>query len=191
MKVTDRLYLSLLEKYVLNNMPRKMFVAAFVGWVLLCFLALLYISKQGKSEFDPQQRLLNSARSPHFDEQFATLVNSVQAINQATIVHFQAPSCSCNLISQSHRQSVVELAAKNNYTNIELNVTENLREFVPSTPAVAILDEQGKLIYLGPYSSGFYCSANEGLVEPFILGTTTKMPNAVIISEARGCYCET
>lgn len=174
----------------MKNATNKVVFVVFVVWISVSLMGILYLSSEGKAEFDPKQRLLNAALSPTFDDELVRLISSTNQLDGATVVHFQASACGCNLISQSHRQSVAALAAKNQYKNVELEPSDELQAFVPSTPAVAVIDNKGKLTYFGPYSSGLFCSENEGLVEPFISEVNTKMPNAVVISDANGCYCE-
>jgi hypothetical protein len=65
-----------------------------------------------------------------------------------------------------------------------------MRKYIPSYPAVALSNENGKLAYLGPYSSGIYCRKDQGLIAPFIRNVLTSPPIAALPFDAQGCYCK-
>lgn len=70
------------------------------------------------------------------------------------------------------------------------NHNQGLHGYIPALPAVAMLNEQDELVYLGPYSTGMYCSQGNGIIEPYIQGKRVKSNGPIIPYDAQGCYCK-
>ncbi|MBU2980058.1 DUF6436 domain-containing protein [Alteromonas sp. C1M14] len=142
--------------------------------------------------FDPQFSLNSAAAKDGFDEQFARRL--IQAgIKPGSLVHLETHApCYCNTLSHIHQQVLVQLLEKNHYQLVKLNIHEvpDLMPWVPSFPALAVLDMEGKLRYLGPYATGIGCFTGDDLVND--IADIVKQPaplGAIINSEAQGCYC--
>ena len=111
-----------------------------------------------------------------------------------TVVHFIDEACPCSRFSESHvvrlEDRFDDTAAFFRWPKVpaELKDTE-IDISVPASPAVAIWDSEGKLAYLGPYSSGIFCG--EG--EDFVSATLTSLleGNVPYLNEhdALGCFC--
>ena len=53
-----------------------------------------------------------------------------------------------------------------------------------------VFDEQGQLGYFGPYSSGYFCSADTAIVDRFLDNILAdKHLGSAVVSEGYGCYC--
>jgi hypothetical protein len=154
-------------------------------------LAVLYASGNKAKYFDPTNTLHESALTSSFDERVLAAILSAYPKLSNTVVHFQNDSCFCQVVADRHIGSVKTLAAKNQFQNVQLNVetVTALKAILPSVPAVAVIDKQGNLSYLGPYSSGIFCSQGNGLVEPFIKDNSAVRYGATVISQSQGCYC--
>lgn len=126
-----------------------------------------------------------------FDGRFITFVSKTIGNHFPSVIHFSQEDCFCSKVADPHIASVTELAAQLGYKNhfITLNRGNNL--FIPSVPAVAVIDKTGKLTYLGPYSTGMFCLKGKGIVEQFIKKTHTQNNplGATILTDAEGCYC--
>ncbi|XOV77609.1 MAG: DUF6436 domain-containing protein [Aestuariibacter sp.] len=161
----------------------------FSVWALIAG-GLLYFSNATKLiSFDPQGHLGQKAASMDFDQQFLFWLNKQGLKTHSTVIHITEPDCPCFAISQPHRKSVAALATTYNFENQHIDWNEAMSDYVPASPAVVVISDNGRLAYFGPYSSGAFCTADNGLVEPFIKGKRQTLPGAVVITDAIGCYC--
>lgn len=159
-------------------------------WLVVILAALVTIGSERLMPFDPNGTLTAQMIQPDFDSRLSL---SLGRAHSKTVVHFTQPLCYCNMVANPHINSVKRLAEKEGFDNTVISIDSDPKwaSVVPSTPAIAVFDENGKLDYLGPYSTGFYCSPSNGLVEAFIEQRTKPLPGAVIAAEAEGCYCPT
>lgn len=151
----------------------------------------MFVANTQLKLFDHDDELLNLSQQPDFEARFVSWLNELGVNTQNTVVHFSSDSCWCQFVASPHIKSVHELVKVQHKTNITLNL-ETLQsnpQYIPSIPAVAVFDTQGKLTYLGPYSTGTFCSAGNGLVEPFVQELQSNH-EAVIPHDAQGCYCQ-
>lgn len=143
-----------------------------------------------------QQEALNSQSYSVSNASANAMLSSHSNDDNGTIIHVVQGNCYCEKLSIAHQQSLNEWASNEGIGHRNLNVSDlpELRRFVPSTPAVIVLNKVNELIYLGPYSVGMGCFEDEGLVDskikPYFSGTAATLP-ATIQSEAKGCYCAT
>ena len=132
----------------------------FLVWAVSLLLAVLYASSSKLKSFDPNNQLHQAALETRFDKLFLTQLQTVEANLVNTVFHFRTDSCFCQTVAQGHIDSVEKLAERQTFRNIKINLVANpkLKRFIPSVPAVAVIDKEGKLSYLGPYSSGMFCT---------------------------------
>jgi len=160
-------------------------------WAAGLLLAVLYAASNKAKYFDPHNVLHQSALSLSFDTLFVEALSKDNLELTGSVIHFQRSDCFCQTVAQSHINSVEKLAEKHQFNNVTVMVDELsiLKAFVPSVPAVAVIDKAGKLNYFGPYSSGMFCTEGDGLVEPFIEKDQLARAGATVISQSQGCYC--
>ena len=163
----------------------------FLIWTVSLLLAVLYASSSKLKPFDPNNHLHQAALETKFDELFLRQLQTFESHTVNTVFHFRTDSCFCQTVAQSHINSVEKLAKRKTFRNIkvDLSLLPELKQYVPSVPAVAVVDKEGRLSYLGPYSSGVYCTQGNGLVEPFIEKKKIQNLGATVISQSQGCYC--
>lgn len=125
------------------------------------------------------------------DNEIANLMGSLGFSIKNKVFHYYQSGCGCHLLSSQHRKSVEALATANGYENVvvDLSLYPELLEFVPSVPAVSVFNDNHKLVYIGPYSSGLVCGVGKGLIEGF-LSSGYLYYGSVVVSAVRGCYCE-
>lgn len=183
-----------MDSRVTTSWWRKYCVISVTGlWLALCILLLSYFAESSVSAFDHSNTLFYQANLPEFDQQFATLMSSQVGDVSNTVVHFSDDNCWCQFVGEKHIASVSDLAKSSglqNYLIEKEDIQSKVSEFIPSFPAVALFNAQGQLTYLGPYSSGIYCSVGNGMIEPFIKNINTPLISATIPLDAEGCYCE-
>ncbi|WP_152537643.1 DUF6436 domain-containing protein [Catenovulum agarivorans] len=141
--------------------------------------------------FDPNNQLTLLAAQSDFEDRFVMHLTQHGINTQQSVVHFYTQNqCYCQSVADLHIDSVVELAQVQGYDNIqvELDQSTNIATFIPSTPAVAVFNQQGRLVYFGPYATGLFCAPQQGIVEDYI-GPTTEYFGPTIITDAQGCYC--
>lgn len=141
--------------------------------------------------FDEQGKLWRLSQNDGFDEKFSQTLQKLIGANQLKVVHFSDNACSCNPVAEAHIKSVKKLALQQGFVNqdIDMDKFPELQSILPSTPAIAVFDGQGELVYLGPYSAGYACTVGNGIVESYIAGKNAKAPGATVLSGTKGCYC--
>lgn len=168
---------------------RSVVTLAFSCWALVTGALLYYSSDTRLIVFDTEGTLASRSASLTYDQQLVTWLSQQGLTTRNTVIHITDPACPCYSISQPHRDSVVALAEKHGYQNQYLNWTPMAKNNIPASPAVVVISADNQLIYVGPYSSGAFCTADNGLVEPFIKGSSKPLPGAVVVTDAIGCYC--
>lgn len=137
-----------------------------------------------------------------------------------SVVHFWNPDCPCNRFNEVHVKKIMsDYGAKNVQFTIVVNGKNNeqrkLREVEarkifnhdavvniqsdweqdngpPSSPAAGVLNEQGELVYFGPYSLGANCSPDKGkFVETILdrLKDKSRRQKKQLNTLAVGCFC--
>ncbi|WP_193331874.1 DUF6436 domain-containing protein [Pseudoalteromonas ulvae] len=165
-----------------------------VLWVLLTLSAATYFMSKKVVEFDPQGILAlqshqgivaailaeQNAREPEFSR-----------AQRATLFHLSQAKCHCNVTSQSHIETLNTQAQALGMQIINLEITNNLKSVIPSTPATLIINNAGELAYLGPYGQGFACTEKTGVVSAVLNNLQKGFNSALVLNQAKGCYCAT
>lgn len=163
-----------------------------VFWLALCAIFLYVIRQDALSDFDPHGSLYTSSMDKNFDFSFKEGLKSELGDLSMSVVHFKNERCWCQTVAQPHIDSVKALAKEKGLKNVSPDgLSEQTMSKLPSLPAVAVFDKDERLVFLGPYSSGISCSPNDGIVEPFIGQKQRRFPVAAVVTDARGCYCNT
>ena len=170
---------------------QKLAWAGIVLWLVLCAGLLGYFAQEKLSVFDHSSRLYDAVQQPGFTQALTVKMTEAFGPLDNTILHFSDDTCWCQFVAQRHIRSVFERGVAAGLRNIEISKTqlpEGLANAIPSFPAVVLFNVKGELVYLGPYSSGIYCSAGNGIVEPYI-DSIGSLPELAIPFDAAGCYC--
>ena len=160
-------------------------------WIALSALGLYLASGFSMSAFDPQGFLYQRINQPDFDSVFVVQMNG--AFDEPlidTVVHIaNAEQCLCQVSSSRHINTVKSLAVEQGKRNVEVSIESipYLQSVVTTTPAIAVFDGDGRLSYLGPYSTGVGCFTGNGQVEPYL--TYEAEVGAVVPVDVSGCYC--
>lgn len=115
------------------------------------------------------------------------------AATSLQVLHFVDDTCPCARFSEPHIKEVeaqwvnlgIEFSSVSPTTIIGSGVDSAL---VPASPAVAVWNQQGEIIFFGPYTSGAVCGEGEDL-----LAKVLDEPTAAgqwVNQEAIGCFCE-
>ena len=196
-------------------------VAAVVIWFIAASAIIYYVSITSLVEFDPKMKLSEAIMSLSFEHELVSLLNStkyndasqndssspdISSQVQAKIYHFFQGDCYCERLASAHQSRLTRWSSQEGFSNINIDVKESrvLAKSIPSTPAVAVVNQQGELIYLGPYSRGAGCFADSGQIDDFLAAWIAQQntgkskqsawqhsQNAIIDTDAKGCYCAT
>lgn len=150
----------------------------------------MYLSTLKAKQFDVNGLLLSNAMDTKFDRRFTSLIEETLDTRNGAVVHFTMDNCFCEYVAESHVTSVKKLASEHGFKNHVITLNSTSRFNIPSVPAVAVINQNGKLTYLGPYATGMFCSEGQGLVEQYINDNTEyNTLGAAILTDAQGCYC--
>jgi len=137
-----------------------------------------------------------------------------------SVIHFWNPDCPCSRFNEVHVKKIMsDYTAKNVVFTIvvsgksaeqrkerallarqvfnlaavkDIRSDWPLKKGPPSSPAVAIMNKQGKLVYFGPYSLGARCSPDKGqFVEKVLdrLSDEKLAQKKQLNTLAVGCFC--
>lgn len=124
------------------------------------------------------------------------------------LVHFWDPACPCNVGNQQHlaellqrydeRQVVFYVVQKPGSRGRLPEPLRRLRPLeaipgmdrLPASPAAAIWDGRGELVYLGPYSEGAVCSSENSFIEPILDALLDGRPVRSTQTLAAACFCD-
>lgn len=123
------------------------------------------------------------------------------------LVHFWDPACPCNVGNQQHLAELLERfagqvsfhmvrkAGSRGALPAPLAALQPIDALpgaaaIPSSPAVAIWDREGRLAYVGPYSEGAVCTSANSFVEPIIEAVLAGRRVEATHSLALGCFCQ-
>lgn len=162
--------------------------AIIAVWLGFTFSAFAYFTANRLVEFDPLEQLANIDNTQFIDkiEELTNLANH----SNATLIHFSQKNCSCNSLSSNHKENLNLIAAKAQLAVTEIELT-NSNQFIPSTPAVAIISEKNELVYFGPYGQGISCGETQGFAQTAFENYLKGYSANLIADKAKGCYCQT
>lgn len=113
-------------------------------------------------------------------------LNQFHRHGSVSVIHLGRPDCFCNRFNEPHRQ---EIQAHYQPLGVYFVAPELTDELPVSTPAVALLDPQGQLRYIGPYSDSLLCSIGDGLVEPLLDQLLAGGIPDMLHTTGVGCFC--
>ena len=167
-------------------------------WFALASGFVIAMNQSTMQPFDHDNRLAMQLMSLGFESQLVSTLSNTEPMEGARVVHLSSgDGCFCQTLVTRHVSKINTLLqnsqAKAFYIDID-NYPE-LQKKIPSTPAIAVINQHEKLLYFGPYSQGSGCFSTAGAVDAVIERAFTQAePNnlstqSVIVAEANGCYC--
>jgi len=125
-------------------------------------------------------------------------LNFTSTMAKALIVHFIDPQCPCSRYSlpfiekleSEYRNTVDQIRVSAENPGIHFpQAVKNLRSLLPASPATAIWNTQGELVYFGPYSTGAYCGEGQDMVRYILDLLASKQAVLWVDQESQGCMC--
>ena len=163
-------------------------------------MAIFGLASASKSEFDPKLKLSQGLMSLSFESRLASALKEVSGpTDRPSIFHLTQGECYCEFLAKNHKNKLNKWSVQKGFVNYAIDISKvpQLAEFIPSTPSIIAIDENGSILYLGPYSRGGGCFANNGQVDTILndyVNNAADKPNsqrAIIETDASGCYCAT
>ncbi|MFT4937585.1 MAG: hypothetical protein ACI88A_000602 [Paraglaciecola sp.] len=164
----------------------------FFVWLISCLGGLLWFSTNKLVEFDPKLKLSMALSDLKYEEAFINVLKDNNYDVRSSVIHFSATDCWCQTLAQKHVSKLSNEMQTLGFHNIYVNLTDLLAigNYIPSTPALAVIDQHEKVLFLGPYSTGYGCVTASNVTEIIINKLSNpKHQNSSIITEAEGCYC--
>lgn len=160
----------------------------FLLWLLFIFVVAYLLLKRELAEFDPH-RQLDSVNANDMVAHLQSALNDTSPLANA-LVHISDKDCHCNRYTSKHLNEL-NTRAESGAFNIKYLSVDNLQPdtLVPSTPAVALIGENNRLIYFGPYAFGIACSEKNSLIELSWDNYQKGFNSELILNDAQGCYC--
>ncbi len=183
-------------------MPRRKTLIALsiaIAWLLAMIYAFWWYQARFIRPFAEQAVL--------FSGDHLQLPDALAGPGPVRLVHFWDPACPCNVGNQQHLTELLERFAgqpvsfhvlrkpgSHGELPAPLAALQPLTELrgaadIPSSPAVAIWDRQGRLAYFGPYSEGAVCTSENSFVEPIIEAVLAGRRVQATHGLAVGCFC--
>jgi len=153
-------------------------------------------------------RTFEGERAELFSGDALQLPPELQGPGPVRFVHFWDPGCPCNVGNQQHLEELLKRFAEQPVTFHEVRkpgssgrLPPSLQalqpldglvgaEQLPASPAVGIWDQQGELVYIGPYSEGAVCSSANSFVEPILDAVLAGRRVRATHSLAVACFCD-
>ena len=160
-------------------------------WAASILAALLVYGQKQLSEFDPNAVLLHHSTAASFDHDVVEQLRKMD-IQAGSIVHIgSTQDCYCERLTEPHqRQLVSRLNPSYELISTTIETQPSLKNFIPSTPALIVLDDAFQLRYIGPYATGYGCFTGKNLVDTIVSYTQQSPYNgAVVNADATGCFC--
>lgn len=143
-----------------------------------------------------------------FSGEHLQLPPKLQGFGPIRFVHFWDPACPCNVGNQQHLAEllahygphnvafyVVQKAGSHGQLPLPLQDLQPLPGLIgdqtlPASPAAAIWNTQGELVYVGPYSEGAICNTDNSFIEPLLEALLDGRPVQASYNLAEACFCD-
>lgn len=185
-------------------MPRRLFKPLLITLLTLACLVVMWLAY---SNFQSRYLRPFDDQPTFFEGAQLRLPDALAGPGPIRVVHFWDPACPCNVGNQQHLAEllehfagapvsfyVVQKPASHGQLPTPLKALlplDNLpgSEHLPASPAVAIWDASGTLVYFGPYSEGAVCNSSNSFIEPILDALLQGRRVSATNTLAVGCYC--
>ncbi len=172
-------------------MKRKSWVNALICfWVVASAAAYFWVKSHYLSL--PENHFAHFSTSQAHD--IATGSPLLTSRVRAIVVHFVDSSCPCSRFSETHIQSLEARFDESTHffrwPDVPNDILDTeIIQAVPVSPAIAIWSSEGKLAYLGPYSSGVFCGEGDDFASLTITQLLAGNKIELMKHDALGCFC--
>lgn len=160
-------------------------------WLIWLAAAFYYLASNDLVFFDPNDDLASISKDVTFDTDVVAYFNKQSLSTKSQVYHLLDDNCRCNSISEDHRQGLDAGTFTDAGYETQILSYQPFSNLIPSSPAVVIFNDNDQLVYMGPYSAGLSCDSSNSFVERvFNYSLISEYLGAVIVHEAKGCYCQ-
>lgn len=183
---------------------RRWLTVILAFWLLLIVGLLWYAWRLPQQWFDPQQVQPHAFNDPAQVQRFVTALSHLKPdLNMGSpwFVRFRQADCRCEHLVDAYHQLQTSLLQRQEYQVVTLerdDITRlaqtelpELMQWISSTPAVLVLDRQGRLAYFGPYHQEGICNSENSYLEPVLQAVEEGRPVNIINTLVFGCFCST
>lgn len=199
-----------------KTLPNWLTISLFSLWISATLFGLWWFQQANLKSFigaEDDNRFYQAAAienllTPYLD-QFPDALE-----NQQTLLHFWKPDCLCNRLSQRHFSQLLTdftteelriiIIAHPMSSHEEINSLQQLNGKrltiirakndllpLPSSPSLALINNDNKLGYFGPYGFGAFCTSNEdGFLSSLVNRMASNEPLTTFTNViGEGCFC--
>jgi hypothetical protein len=200
------------ENHNSKALPSWLLIMIFGTWILTTLTGLWWFQSTKVKSFIDIQDDVTFFQAHSIDNLLQPYLKKAGGApeNQKTLLHFWRPDCLCNRISQRHfsdltsqysseqlRIIIIAHPSSSDYDIEELLRLNSDRFMViraddsllslPSSPSLAIYDDQGEFNYFGPYGFGAFCTVrDDGFLSSII---DNPKPGRFTNVIGDGCFC--
>lgn len=169
---------------------------AVLVWFSVATSAVFMLADEKYIPFDDELMLSQALMDPDFE---TALVAALPTGDRAvpSIFHIVQGDCFCEWVVRPHRNNLSDWSLEYDFSNqtIQLDDYPELKNMIPSTPALVALDANQHVIYLGPYARGKGCFTGSGMADEYLsrwVKAANNQPyHSTIATDGVGCYCAT
>jgi len=197
-------------------LPNWLIISLFSLWITATLFGLWWFQQANLKSFIGAKDDNRFYQAMAIEDIFAPYINDLpEALtNQQTLLHFWKPDCLCNRLSQRHfRQLLAEFTAEElriiiiahpmssreeidnlqqlNGERLTIIRAENDLLPLPSSPSLALINNDNKLGYFGPYGFGAFCTSSEdGFLTSLVNRMASDEPLTTFTNViGEGCFC--
>ena len=114
-------------------------------------------------------------------------------------IRFTQQHCQCESLVDSYHELMTPLWHKEGFQVLTLDETDmnqlakgglkDVYRWIPSTPAVMVLDGSSGLAYFGPYHQTGICNSKNSFLEPVLEAVRDHRPMSIVNTLVQGCFC--
>lgn len=181
---------------------RRWLLLAVMLWLGLMGLAWWLGNQVSPRPFDPARIAPHAFHDPATVEQ---LLQALQTFEPALtgpgplFIRFAQPDCPCERLVENYHLLLLPTLHKQGLQTITV-MPERMQqlaallgpalwEWIPSTPAILVLDKTGLPAYFGPYHQDGICNSENSYLEPVLEALRHDQPVHIINTLVDGCFC--
>lgn len=195
-----------------KTLPNWLLITLFSSWILATLVGLWWFQSTQVKPFIENNDDVAFFQAQSIDKLLQPYLKNTGAPldGQRTLLHFWRPDCLCNRVSQRHFSDLVSQysseqlriiiiahpASSDEDINALLKLNgdrftviraEDSLLSLPSSPSLAIFDDQGEFNYFGAYGFGAFCTVRDDGFLSSIIDTKKSVSFTNVIGD--GCFC--
>jgi hypothetical protein len=171
-------------------------------WLVLMGLVIWYGKRVPNAWFDPAQVAPHGFTDPAQVALFHTALSATLGLpvdNGPLFIRFAQPDCPCEQFVDGYHQLMQPTLRKQGFTVVTVTPAQmqqlanrlgnRLWQWIPSTPAILLLDSSRSVAYFGPYHQAGICNSENSYLEPVLDALVNGDPVSIVNTLVEGCFC--